>query len=192
MVEKTHSDHTAEVEDTIKAPWNIITAGVDARLSISVPCVAGRLVSLVKGRIQRNWRSARRLNHSRRRSSGGIARVGKRVTLGDIEAVPIGRDTEDDLIGGKAGSSPSLEGGNSRALLIGRRGAGVVQGGVGTDAVGPGAPDIVAHDLNVVKNLREWRHVRHGLSVGIEEWVDRDSSGKCDVRSGMTKRLEEG
>jgi hypothetical protein len=120
--------HPPKVEHAAnRAPHHAAHIGLLARRARIVRA-AHRLARLVEGGV---------------RGEGGAVRGGRGGV--DGEGVPVGGDAEGDLGGGEVGAGPGGDGGDGGALRVG--GAGVVERGVGADAVGPGAPEVVLGEV---------------------------------------------
>lgn len=191
LVEDTLVNHADEVEDAGRSTRRGVTTLINTGRGVHVPRIAERLYVLVEFRVRSNRCGACRESLDRRTCLGGVSRVGEGVIVGDQEAVAIGSETEDKLVRGEAGGSPSHDRRYSGALLIGRGSAGVVQGRVGTDGVGPKAPDVVVHDSHVVENLGKFGDIVRRSGIRTVEGNNGGSSGEGDVRSLATELLQE-
>lgn len=72
--------------------------------------------------------------------------------------------------------------------------AGIVERGIGTNTVGPGAPDIVVHDGDVVEDFCECRDVGGCIAICIGPGCNASSSSENEFSADgvTTEFLEEG
>lgn len=90
--------------------------------------------------------------------------------------VTIRRDTESDLVGWHASSSPRGNCGISVGERLSRVTATIRERGVGTRGAGR-TPDIVVHDQDPVKDLGELAHIAHWVTITTGKWPDLSGSG---------------
>lgn len=115
-------DQTPEVEDPRGTTRTVIAALIDTGRCVRIPAITERLVIRVE----------RRVRCERRR-----APTNKCVARGHLEAVSIRCDAQHNLVWRESGFSPRLNSTDSRALLVRRARAGIVQRGIGADGGGP-------------------------------------------------------
>lgn len=107
----------------------------------------------------------------------------KGVGLADGEAVAVGSDAQDQLLGGDAGGDPLGDALLDAALVVAGV-AGLLERGVGAAGRGPGAKHVVAHDDAVVEQ------VAHGLERPVGRLLARGVVVRVQAdRGGQQQRL---
>lgn len=132
----------------------------------------------------------------RRIEGEGLIRVRhERIGRGHREAVPVGGDAEEKLVGREAGVGPRLDGRDGGALVESRArvcDARVVERGVGAGGRGPAPEAVVVHDDEVVEDAPELGHVRPWFLVRVEPRRAWGGGGEREVCGFAPEHFEEG